>query len=94
LIEQKEIGLPRAFIRKICKDERGAALIEYTVLVGLITIAVCAMIFAVGDWMSSQWSDLNTDLQNCGANPNAGDPNASDNAGENAACDSAASNSN
>jgi hypothetical protein len=55
---------------------------------------VCATIFGVGDWIIDQWSDLNTDLQNCEANPNAGDPNASDNAGENAACDSAASNSN
>ena len=86
--------MPRAFIRKICKDERGAALIEYTVLIGLITIAVCATIFGVGDWIIDQWSDVNTDLQNCEANPNAGDPNASDNAGENAACDSAVNNSN
>ena len=86
--------MPRAFIRQIVKDERGTALIEYTVLIGLITGAVCATIFGVGDWIIDQWSDLNTDLQNCEANPNAGDPNASDNAGENAACDSAASNSN
>lgn len=84
----------RTFIRQIGKDERGAALIEYTVLIGLITGAVMVMVLAVGDWTKSQWSDLNTDLQNCGANSNAGDPNASDNAGENAACDSAASNSN
>ena len=86
--------MPRAFIRQFCKDERGAALIEYTILIGLITISVLGMIFAVGDWTNDQWADLNTDLQNCEANPNAGDPNASDNAGENAACDSAASNSN
>ena len=86
--------MPRAFIRQFCKDESGAALIEYTILIGLITITVMAMIFAVGAWANNQWADLNTDLQNCEANPNAGDPNASDNAGENAACDSAASNSN
>ncbi len=84
--------MPRAFIRQIVKDERGAALIEYTVLIGLITGAVCAMIFGVGDWINDQWANLDTDLQNCEANPNAGDPNASDNAGENAACDSAAAN--
>jgi len=86
--------VPRAFIRQFCKDESGAALIEYTILIGLITITVCAMIFTVGNWTNRQWADLNTDLQNCEANPNAGDPNASDNAGENAACGSAASNSN
>ena len=86
--------MPRPFIRQFCKDERGAALIEYTILIGLITITVIAMIVTVGDWTNDQWADLITDLQNCEANPNAGDPNASDNAGENAACDSAASNSN
>ena len=84
--------MPRAFIRKIGKDERGAALIEYTILIGLITITACTMIFTVGDWMNDQWSGLNTDLLNCEANPNAGDPNASDNAQNNAACDSAAAN--
>jgi len=86
--------VPRAFIRQFCKDERGAALIEYTILIGLITITACTMILTVGDWMNDQWSGLNIDLQNCEANPNAGDPNASDNAGENAACGSAANNSN
>ncbi len=86
--------MPRAFIRQIGKDERGAALIEYTILIGLITGGVCAMVLAVGDWANDQWSDLDTELQNCGANPNAGDPNESDNAEENAACDSAANNSN
>ncbi len=84
----------RAYIRQIGRDERGAALIEYTVLIGLITGAVMVLVLAVGDWTKSQWSALDTDLQNCGANPNAGDPNASDNAGENAACDSAANDSN
>jgi len=84
--------VPRAFIRQIGKDERGAALIEYTILIGLITGGVCAMVLAVGDWANDQWADLNTDLQNCEANPNAGDPNSSDNAQNNAACDSAAAN--
>ncbi len=84
--------MPRAFIRQFCKDERGVALIEYSILIGLITITACTMIFTVGDWINNQWADFNTALQNCEANPNAGDPNASDNAGENAACDSAAAN--
>jgi pilus assembly protein Flp/PilA len=86
------LNVPRAFIRKIGKDDRGAALIEYTILIGLITTTMMATILTVGDWMNDQWADLDTDLQHCEANPNAGDPNASDNAGENAACDSAAAN--
>jgi len=86
------LDVPRAFIRKIGKDERGAALIEYTILIGLITSSVMMITLAVGNWVNSQWADLDTDLQNCGANSNAGDPNSSENAENNAACDSAAAN--
>jgi len=84
--------LPRAFIRKIGKDERGVALIEYSLLIGLVTGAVITIILAVGNWTNSQWAGLDAALQNCGANPNAGDPNSSENAENNAACDSAAAN--
>ena len=84
--------MPRAFIRQIGKDERGAALIEYTVLIGLITVGMISTIFSVGDFINDQWTDLNSALQNCEANPNAGDPNSSDNAQNNAACGSAAAN--
>ena len=86
--------MPHPFIRQFCKDERGAALIEYSVLIGIITFGACSMILTVGAWINNQWADLNPALQNCEANPNAGDPNSSDNAQNNAACGSAANNSN
>jgi pilus assembly protein Flp/PilA len=44
------------------KDEDGAALIEYTVLLGILLIAVIAVIGAVGVWISGQWSALNSNL--------------------------------
>ena len=44
------------------KDEDGAALIEYTVLLGILLIAVIAIIGAVGVWINGQWSALNTQL--------------------------------
>jgi pilus assembly protein Flp/PilA len=44
------------------KDEDGAALIEYTVLLGILLIAVIAVIGAVGVWINGQWSALNTKL--------------------------------
>jgi pilus assembly protein Flp/PilA len=44
------------------KDEDGAALIEYTVLLGILLIAVIAVIGAVGHWISGQWSALNASL--------------------------------
>ncbi len=86
--------MPRTFIRQFGRDERGATMIEYTILLGVITAAVMGMVLAVGNWTNSQWTDLNAAVTNCEVNPNAGDPNASDNAENNAACDSAASNQN
>jgi pilus assembly protein Flp/PilA len=44
------------------KDEDGAALIEYTVLLGILLIAVIAVIGAVGVWISGQWHALNASL--------------------------------
>ena len=44
------------------KDEDGAALIEYTVLLGILLVAVIAVIVAVGGWISGEWSALNTHL--------------------------------
>jgi pilus assembly protein Flp/PilA len=43
-------------------DEDGAALIEYTVLLGLMLVAVVATIGLVGTWVSGKWTALNTSL--------------------------------
>jgi pilus assembly protein Flp/PilA len=43
-------------------DEDGAALIEYTVLIGVMLIAVIATILAVGNWVNTKWTALNTNL--------------------------------
>ena len=43
-------------------DEGGAALIEYTVLLGLMLVAVVATIGLVGTWVSGKWTALNTAL--------------------------------
>jgi pilus assembly protein Flp/PilA len=43
-------------------DEDGAALIEYTVLLGLMLVAVVATIGLVGTWISGQWTTLNAAL--------------------------------
>jgi pilus assembly protein Flp/PilA len=47
---------------QVMADEEGAALIEYTVLLGIMLVAVIALIVAVGGWVSSQWSSLNAAL--------------------------------
>ena len=49
-------------LRRLGKDEDGAALIEYTVLLGILLIAVVATIGAVGTWINGQWTALNVSL--------------------------------
>lgn len=46
-------------IAKFTKNESGAALVEYSLLIGLITVAVVATIVLVGGWVSDQWVNLN-----------------------------------
>lgn len=49
-------------LRKFLRDEDGAALIEYTVLLGILLIAVIATIGLVGTWVSKQWVALDKSL--------------------------------
>jgi pilus assembly protein Flp/PilA len=45
-------------LKRLRKDEDGAALIEYTVLLGILIVAVIATIGLVGTWVSGQWTTL------------------------------------
>jgi pilus assembly protein Flp/PilA len=56
------LGGLKPILNRFKKDEDGAALIEYTVLLGILLIAVIAIIVAVGGWISSEWAALNTAL--------------------------------
>jgi pilus assembly protein Flp/PilA len=40
------------------KNESGASLVEYSLLIGLITVAVVATIVIVGTWVALQWTNL------------------------------------
>jgi pilus assembly protein Flp/PilA len=51
-----------ALADKFRNDEEGAALIEYTVLLGILLVAVITIIIAVGTWVSTKWSVLNGSL--------------------------------
>jgi pilus assembly protein Flp/PilA len=50
-------------IKKLMDDEKGAALVEYTVLLGVMLVAVISTIMLVGGWVSTKWSALWTALQ-------------------------------
>lgn len=47
---------------RLMQDEKGAALIEYSILIGLITVAAIAAILFVGGWVKNAWSDLQAKL--------------------------------
>ena len=46
-------------IKELKSDEDGASLIEYTVLLAILLVAVIAIIGAVGRWVNTQWANLN-----------------------------------
>jgi pilus assembly protein Flp/PilA len=49
-------------VRGLRQDEEGAALIEYTVLLGIMLVAVIATIIAVGAWITGKWTSLQAAL--------------------------------
>ncbi|MDX8535719.1 Flp family type IVb pilin [Mesorhizobium sp. VK25A] len=48
--------------RRFRDDENGAAMVEYTVLLGIITVAVIATVVLVGAWVGTQWTTLQAAL--------------------------------
>jgi pilus assembly protein Flp/PilA len=54
----------RNLIAKFAREEDGAALIEYTVLLGIIAATVIVTIIGVGTWIDGQWTTFS---QNIGA---------------------------
>ena len=51
-----------SLIKKLKSNEDGASLLEYTVLLAILLVAVIAVITGVGGWILNQWSNLNTAL--------------------------------
>jgi pilus assembly protein Flp/PilA len=49
---------------RLWTDESGASLLEYSVLVGLITAAVVGTILGVAGWMGNKWTNLQNTLAN------------------------------
>jgi pilus assembly protein Flp/PilA len=49
-------------LRSVAKDEEGAALIEYSILLGVIAVVCVTAAIAVGNWSGSKWQALCTAL--------------------------------
>ena len=45
-------------IKGFGRDKEGAALVEYTVLLGIMLVAVIGTIGLVGSWISGRWTAL------------------------------------
>jgi pilus assembly protein Flp/PilA len=56
----KEVNMRTAvqLVRRLQADEEGATLVEYTVLLGIMLVAVITTIGLVGGWMSTKWTAL------------------------------------
>lgn len=44
------------------KDDRGVTMLEYTILIGIITVAVILAVVYAGSWVASQWGVLTSAL--------------------------------
>ena len=48
----------RPFARRLRDDSRGATLVEYSILIGLLSAGVIGLIAPIGDWLSDPWDTL------------------------------------
>jgi pilus assembly protein Flp/PilA len=46
------------FLKRLGRDEEGTALIEYTILLGVIAVAVITSAVTIGAWVTGKWSTL------------------------------------
>ena len=49
------------------RDVSGVTMIEYSILIGIITAAIIGIIVLVGGWVGTQWNALWAALQGAGA---------------------------
>jgi pilus assembly protein Flp/PilA len=54
-MKMTKLGVFLAYLRK---DQNGATMIEYSILIGIITVAAITMIGFMGGYVVSQWARL------------------------------------
>jgi len=50
------------YLDRFAADESGATMVEYTILIGLITVVAIALIASVGTWVKNAWTVVNSTL--------------------------------
>jgi pilus assembly protein Flp/PilA len=53
----------KKLLKQFAQEESGAAMVEYSILIGIITAAVIAIILGVGIYVKDQWTTLCTNLK-------------------------------
>ena len=53
----------RTFLEHLRRDEDGVTMLEYTILLGIITVAVIASVVTAGNWVAGKWSTLEAALK-------------------------------
>jgi pilus assembly protein Flp/PilA len=48
----------RGFFARLRKDEKGATMIEYSILIGIITAAAIGLILGMKDYVVSAWTTV------------------------------------
>ena len=61
-----ELFTLRMKAQDLLKNKSGASMIEYAVLIGLITAAVIGLICTVGGKVTNAWENLNTNMTGTG----------------------------
>jgi pilus assembly protein Flp/PilA len=61
--EERVMRQALQLMKRLGRDEEGAALVEYTVLLGIMLVAVISTIVLVGGWVNTKWAALWTALQ-------------------------------
>ena len=51
-------------IKRFAADEEGTALMEYTILLGILVVAVITIIGTLGTWITAQWTKLCNSVPN------------------------------
>jgi pilus assembly protein Flp/PilA len=62
----------KKLLARFVAEEDGAAMVEYSVLIGIITVATIGLIILVGAWVTGQWTALEAALPDPAAPPAGG----------------------
>ena len=59
-------------IKRFAADEDGTALMEYTILLGILVVAVIAVITTLGGWISASWKAMCSTIKTSAGNTMSG----------------------